>query len=177
MSALSTPALEVAVPPRLPELHPRTFALPPELEAPSPPENRGMTRDSVRMLVATKSDGSLVHSHFSELPRFLDEGDLVVINTSGTLAAELDAAELQAGGERLLALIQRSRPRILAIAGVTAYRTAFGHPRASTGPQPAPPDGPRVWVLPNPSGLQARYQLPEMTTLYRSSYTAAVGAG
>ena len=42
------------------------------------------------MLVATKSDGSLVHSHFSELPRFLDEGDLVVINTSGTLAAELD---------------------------------------------------------------------------------------
>jgi S-adenosylmethionine:tRNA ribosyltransferase-isomerase len=90
MSALTTPVLEVAVPARLPELHPLTFALPPELEAPSPPENRGMTRDSVRMLVATQSDGSLVHSHFSELPRFLDEGDLVVINTSGTLAAELD---------------------------------------------------------------------------------------
>ena len=49
-----------------------------------------MTRDAVRMLVATKSDGALVHSHFSELPRFLDEGDLVVINTSGTLAAEVD---------------------------------------------------------------------------------------
>ena len=44
-----------------------------------------MTRDSVRMLVAYKADGTLVHSHFSELPRFLDEGDLVVLNTSGTL--------------------------------------------------------------------------------------------
>jgi S-adenosylmethionine:tRNA ribosyltransferase-isomerase len=74
----------------LPELHPLSFSLPPELEAPSPPEYRGMTRDSVRMLVASKSDGALVHSNFSELPRFLDEGDLVVINTSGTLAAELD---------------------------------------------------------------------------------------
>ena len=49
-----------------------------------------MTRDAVRMLVATRSDGALVHSTFSELPRFLDEGDLVVINTSGTLAAEID---------------------------------------------------------------------------------------
>ncbi len=68
---------------RLPELHPLSFSLPPELEAPSPPEYRGMTRDSVRMLVATRSDGALVHSNFSELPRFLDEGDLVVINTSG----------------------------------------------------------------------------------------------
>jgi S-adenosylmethionine:tRNA ribosyltransferase-isomerase len=75
---------------RLPELHPLTFTLPPELEAPSPPESRGMTRDAVRMLVATRSDGALVHTHFSELPRFLAEGDLVVLNTSGTLAAEVD---------------------------------------------------------------------------------------
>jgi len=98
MSAVTTPVAPLTsaptdrgpVAPRLPELHPLSFALPPELEAPSPPEYRGMTRDSVRMLVATKSDGALVHSHFSELPRFLKEGDLVVINTSGTLAAELD---------------------------------------------------------------------------------------
>ena len=46
-----------------------------------------MTRDAVRMLVAHRGDGTLVHSHFSELPRFLDEGDLIVVNTSGTLAA------------------------------------------------------------------------------------------
>ena len=72
------------------DLRPLDFALPAELEAAAPPESRGMTRDAVRMLVARKSDGSLTHSHFSELPRFLDEGDLVVVNTSGTLAAELD---------------------------------------------------------------------------------------
>src|SRR5580700_334249 len=90
MSALTVPSLEHATPDRLPELHPLSFSLPPELEAPAPPEYRGMTRDAVRMLVATRSDGALVHSHFSELPRFLAEGDLVVINTSGTLAAEVD---------------------------------------------------------------------------------------
>ena len=79
----SVPSDRGPVAPRLPELHPLTFALPPELEAPSPPEYRGMTRDAVRMLVATKSDGALVHSHFSELPRFLNEGDLVVITPPG----------------------------------------------------------------------------------------------
>jgi double-stranded uracil-DNA glycosylase len=82
-------------------------------------------------------------------------------------AAELDAAELRAGGERLLALIQQSRPRILAIAGVTAYRTAFGHPRAVIGSQAqlldAPqPGGSRVWVLPNPSGLNAQWTIPRL---------------
>jgi S-adenosylmethionine:tRNA ribosyltransferase-isomerase len=77
----------------LPELTPLSFTLPPELEAPSPPEARGMTRDSVRMLVASRGDGRLTHSHFSELPRFLAEGDLVVLNTSGTLAAEVDGTD------------------------------------------------------------------------------------
>jgi len=86
VSAMTAPA-------RLPELHPLSFTLPPELEAPAPPENRGITRDAVRMMVAHKADNSLVHSHFSELPRFLDEGDLVVINTSGTLAAEIDGID------------------------------------------------------------------------------------
>ena len=90
MTVLAAPSLDPDAGARLPALHPLSFALPPELEAPAPPEYRGMTRDAVRMLVATRSDGALVHSHFSELPRFLDEGDLVVINTSGTLAAEVD---------------------------------------------------------------------------------------
>jgi double-stranded uracil-DNA glycosylase len=82
-------------------------------------------------------------------------------------AAELDEAELLAGAERLTALTRRYRPRILAIAGVTAYRTAFGHPRASTGPQPPSPDGQRVWVLPNPSGLNARWTIPRLVAAYR----------
>jgi len=93
MSAVVMPSAPATTAPparRLSELRPLSFTLPPELEAPAPPENRGITRDAVRMMVATKSDGAIVHSHFSELPRFLREGDLVVINTSGTLAAELD---------------------------------------------------------------------------------------
>jgi S-adenosylmethionine:tRNA ribosyltransferase-isomerase len=63
------------------------FELPAELEASAPPESRGITRDAVRMLVAYRRDLSLVHTTFSELPGFFDEGDLIVVNTSGTLAA------------------------------------------------------------------------------------------
>jgi S-adenosylmethionine:tRNA ribosyltransferase-isomerase len=60
-------------------------------EATEPPEARGITRDAVRMMVAYAHDLSLVHTHAHDLPAFLDEGDLVVVNTSGTLAAALDA--------------------------------------------------------------------------------------
>ena len=68
------------------------FELPTELEASVPPEARGITRDAVRLMVAYKSDNHLVHANFNELPRFLDAGDLVVVNTSGTLAAAVDAS-------------------------------------------------------------------------------------
>jgi S-adenosylmethionine:tRNA ribosyltransferase-isomerase len=67
------------------------FELPSELEAAVPAEARGITRDAVRLMVAYKSENRLVHANFSDLPRFLDAGDLVVVNTSGTLAAEVDA--------------------------------------------------------------------------------------
>src|SRR5256714_15640195 len=75
-------------------------------------------------------------------------------------AAELAPAELQAGGERLRALIaarhsRRLCPRVLPVAPVTAYRAAFARPRAAIGPQPDPLDDTQVWVLPNPSGLNA----------------------
>ena len=82
-------------------------------------------------------------------------------------ASELDAAELRAGGERLLALLTAHRPGILAIAGVTAYRTAFGHARAGIGPQPDPLGGSRVWVLPNPSGLNALWTTPKLIAAFR----------
>jgi double-stranded uracil-DNA glycosylase len=97
-------------------------------------------------------------------------------------AAELSPAEIQAGGERLRALIaaQHSRglgsrglgshglgPRVLAVAGVTAYRTAFARPRAAIGPQPEPLDDTPVWVLPNPSGLNASWTLPRITEAFR----------
>ncbi|MFZ0664302.1 MAG: S-adenosylmethionine:tRNA ribosyltransferase-isomerase [Acidimicrobiales bacterium] len=66
-----------------------TFHLPAELEASVPPEARGVTRDSVKMMVAIRRSGLISHTYFSELPRLLDEGDLVVVNTSGTLAASV----------------------------------------------------------------------------------------
>src|SRR5439155_10342440 len=68
------------------------FELPPELEASAPPEARGLTRDAVRLMVAYRSDGRLVHTTFSDLPRFLDDGDLLVVNTSGTMPAAVDAS-------------------------------------------------------------------------------------
>ncbi len=64
-----------------------SFALPPRLEASEPAEARGLTRDAVRMLVSRRADARLVHTTFSLLPTFLEPGDLVVVNTSGTLAA------------------------------------------------------------------------------------------
>jgi S-adenosylmethionine:tRNA ribosyltransferase-isomerase len=67
------------------------FDLPPELEAGAPPEARGMTRDAVRMMVAHRTTGELVHSTFALLPAFLAEGDLVVVNTSGTIPAAITA--------------------------------------------------------------------------------------
>ena len=68
-----------------------TYDLPSALEAAQPPEGRGLARDAVRMLVTTVSDGSLVQSSFNMLPRFLEPGDLVVVNTSGTIPAAIDA--------------------------------------------------------------------------------------
>jgi S-adenosylmethionine:tRNA ribosyltransferase-isomerase len=59
-------------------------------EATEPAEARGITRDAVRMMVAYRNDLRIVHAHAHDLPQFLDEGDLVVVNTSGTLAAALD---------------------------------------------------------------------------------------
>jgi S-adenosylmethionine:tRNA ribosyltransferase-isomerase len=60
-------------------------------EATEPPEARGITRDAIRMMVAYRHDLRLVHAHAHDLPQFLDDGDLVVVNTSGTLAAAVDA--------------------------------------------------------------------------------------
>jgi S-adenosylmethionine:tRNA ribosyltransferase-isomerase len=71
-----------------------SFVLPPELEATDPPEARGLARDAVRMMVARRDDLSLVHTTFALLPRFLDPGDLVVVNTSGTIPAAIDATAL-----------------------------------------------------------------------------------
>ncbi len=82
-------------------------------------------------------------------------------------AAELSAAELTAGGARLLELAAAHRPRVVAIAGVTAYRTAFGRPRARIGPAEHMLGPARLWILPNPSGLNALWTTPKLIAAFR----------
>ncbi len=82
-------------------------------------------------------------------------------------AAELDDAELRAGREHLTAVVRSHRPRVVAIVGVTAYRTAFGQPKAGTGPQPDKLGGAQLWVLPNPSGLNAHTTAPKLAEMMR----------
>jgi TDG/mug DNA glycosylase family protein len=83
-------------------------------------------------------------------------------------ASELTAGELRDGGERLAEVVRAHRPGYLAVAGVTAYRSAFGRPRASIGPQTEPLGEARVFVLPNPSGLNAHWSLERITASFRS---------
>ena len=70
-------------------------------------------------------------------------------------ASEIAAGELRHGGQRLLATIDAVRPGVVAIAGVTAYRTAFGQPQAVVGRQGIDVSGAEIWAVPNPSGLNA----------------------
>ncbi len=85
--------LQVARPVEAPEflLGPLDFELPPELEAAEPPEARGLARDEVRLMVSYRAGDRVVHTRFRDLPEFLAAGDVLVINTSGTLNAALGA--------------------------------------------------------------------------------------
>ncbi|MFI6515819.1 G/U mismatch-specific DNA glycosylase [Spirillospora sp. NPDC050679] len=77
-------------------------------------------------------------------------------------ADELTEEELREGGRKLVALVERYRPAYLGVAGVTAYRTAFGRKDAKIGPQEEGIGPARLWVLPNPSGLNASWPLPRL---------------
>jgi TDG/mug DNA glycosylase family protein len=88
-------------------------------------------------------------------------------------AAELSAEELAAGRRRLVAKVRRRAPRLVAVLGVDAYRQAFAEPRAPLGRQPESIAGRPLWVLPNPSGLNAHYQLDDLARLYRGLRRAA----
>ncbi len=102
--------------------------------------------------------------HPSEQEQLLDLG-LGITNVAARSTAkadELSTEELLAGARILAAKLDSLRPRWLAILGVTAYRTAFGHPGATVGRQHAPIADTPVWVLPNPSGLNASYQIDRL---------------
>ena len=92
-------------------------------------------------------------------------------------ADELSDDEVRAGGARLCELVAAARPRWLAVVGITAYRVAFGAPRAAVGPQEVALGETRVWLLPNPSGLNAHWQLPDLAAEFaRLRAAATVGA-
>jgi double-stranded uracil-DNA glycosylase len=82
-------------------------------------------------------------------------------------ASELTREDFVKGGRALAAKVKRYRPRAVAILGVGAYRDAFAKPKAQIGEQPDRIHDARVWVLPNPSGLNANYQLPELVRMFR----------
>ncbi len=94
-----------------------------------------------------------------------------------TRADELTPAELVAGATRLAALVQRYRPRWLAVLGVTAYRGAYGQRQARVGRQDEEVAGAGVWVLPNPSGLNAHYQADALAAAFAELTGAARKAG
>jgi TDG/mug DNA glycosylase family protein len=88
----------------------------------------------------------------------------VVARATGT-ADELTAAELAEGGRVLVAKVTRERPRYLAVLGIGAYRSAFARPQAKLGLQPDTIASTRLWVLPNPSGLNAAYGAKDLARL------------
>ena len=90
-----------------------------------------------------------------------------LISRATANAAELTEKELRAGAKRLTAKVRRFRPCVVAILGVGAYQAAFGHARVRIGEQSEMIGDARVWVLPNPSGLNANYKLPDLARLFR----------
>ncbi|MEA2486023.1 MAG: double-stranded uracil-DNA glycosylase [Actinomycetota bacterium] len=118
-----------------------------------------------------------------------EEGDLLqcglgitnlVARTTAT-AAELTTDELQQGAKLLERKVRRYKPRFVAFLGLDSYRKGFAQQRATVGPQEEGIGESRVWLLPNPSGLNAHFQLPDLARLYgdlnlASSVTTARGA-
>lgn len=91
-------------------------------------------------------------------------------------AAEIGRAEFEAGGRLLVEKLDAYRPQWLVVLGVTAYRTAFGRPEARVGPQEERIGPSRVWVLPNPSGLNAHYPPRRLAAAFRALFEAVHGS-
>jgi len=90
-------------------------------------------------------------------------------------ADELSSAELRAGGQQLAAKVAELRPGWLAVVGVTAFRVAFARPHAAVGPQPELFAATRVWVLPNPSGINASWPTPRLVEAFAELRKTAMG--
>jgi TDG/mug DNA glycosylase family protein len=98
-----------------------------------------------------------------------------VVARATATAAELTPTDFIKGGRLLRNKIRRFQPRFVAVLGVGAYRSAFAKPKAVIGEQDERIVDARVWVLPNPSGLNANYQLNELSRLFRVLRRAVEG--
>jgi len=96
-----------------------------------------------------------------------------IVRRATAKASELSNAELKEGGAELFSLVARRKPAVVAIAGITAYRTAFNRPKAKQGLQPEPLAGAELWVVPNPSGLNAHETVPTLAAAYAEAARAA----
>jgi TDG/mug DNA glycosylase family protein len=108
--------------------------------------------------------------HPSEQAALLERGYGItnLVNRATATAQEIAPHEFVAGRTRLAAKVRRLRPNVVAFLGVGAYCHAFGLKRAALGEQAERFEGARVWVLPNPSGLNANYQLGALVELFRA---------
>lgn len=96
-----------------------------------------------------------------------------VVRRATARADELSREEYREGGRALRERVERLAPRVVAVAGLTAYRTAFGQPRAAAGRQPEPWGPTEVWVVPNPSGLNAHDTVASLAEAYGKAARAA----
>ena len=120
-----------------------------------------------RLLAPREQDELLVHGY----------GITNVVEHASVSADSLTAEQYAQGARRLEAKVRRYRPRYLAVLGIGAWRTAFARPRAVLGPQPESLGGARVWVLPNPSGLNAHYVPEALAELFRALRVAVESSG
>ena len=111
--------------------------------------------------------------------RLLDYGLGItnLVRRATAAADELTPAELRRGRAALDRKVRRYRPRAVAVLGIGAYRTAFEEPGAVGGPQPRGIGPARLWVLPNPSGLNANHQLADLARLFRALRAAVLEPG
>jgi TDG/mug DNA glycosylase family protein len=96
-----------------------------------------------------------------------------LVHRATARASELSAEELREGRTGLTELVLRLRPRVVALAGITAYRTAFGLPKATVGRQPTMLGDSELWVVPNPSGLNAHETVASLAAAYAEAARAA----
>jgi TDG/mug DNA glycosylase family protein len=96
-----------------------------------------------------------------------------VVSRASARADELDREELQEGALRLADKVAGLGPRVVAVAGITAYRVGFGRPKAQLGRQPETIGGAELWAVPNPSGLNAHQTVATLAAAYREPALAA----